>query len=107
MDNLAMVPQGYPYPVNPYPNRKDPPEYAPPPPPMYPAYAPPPPMYPAYAPPPPPMYPPYAPSPVAPAPVIIQTITPHRTTDHALCCLICFMTGGLSVPCWIIACLTD
>lgn len=93
MDNPAMAPQGYPYPGNqypgnPYPNMQGPPGYAPPPPPMYPAYVPPPPV-------------------VAPAPVIVQTITPHQQTNHALCCLICFLTGGLSVPCWIIACLTE
>ncbi len=28
-------------------------------------------------------------------------------TSHGLCCLICFLTGGLSLPCWIWSCITD
>ncbi|CAF1480813.1 unnamed protein product [Rotaria sp. Silwood1] len=35
--------------------------------------------------------------------VIVQA----RGTNHGLCCLICLLTGGFSLPCWIYACITD
>ena len=36
-----------------------------------------------------------------------QYITIRRSTNHGLCCLICLLTGGVSIPCWIYACITD
>lgn len=91
----------------------------PPPPPYYQQpYAPGPPPANVYG---PMMYPPVA----APAPIIINTnmaqaatatavaapttqiITIRRQTNHALCCLICVLTGGMNIPCWIYACITD
>ena len=38
---------------------------------------------------------------------IVQHVVVRSETNHALCCLICFLTGGLSLPCWIWACITD
>ena len=37
------------------------------------------------------------------APVIVQS----SGVNHGLCCLICFLTSGLSLPCWIVACLSE
>jgi hypothetical protein len=66
------------------------------------------------------MYPPQPyPMPyAAPAPVIInnqmqqqqqqvQQIIVRRGTNHALCCIICLLTGGINIPCWIYACVTE
>ncbi len=36
-----------------------------------------------------------------------QVIVHQRGTNHCLCCLICFLTGGLSLPCWIWDCITN
>jgi hypothetical protein len=42
------------------------------------------------------------------APQSNQTvIVQHSGVNHALCAVICLITGGLSLPCWIIACLTE
>jgi hypothetical protein len=30
-----------------------------------------------------------------------------RSTSHGLCFLICLLTSGLSIPCWIYGCITD
>jgi hypothetical protein len=27
--------------------------------------------------------------------------------NHVTCCLLCFLTGGLTLPCWICCCLLD
>ncbi len=48
-------------------------------------------------------------------PVVVQTdmmpaqqfVTVRRSTNQGLCCLLCFLTSGLNIPCWIYACLTD
>ncbi len=34
-----------------------------------------------------------------------QCVTVRRPTNHCGCFLICLLTGGLSVPCWIYACI--
>ncbi|UJR17745.1 hypothetical protein I4U23_004643 [Adineta vaga] len=36
-----------------------------------------------------------------------QVIVRPSGTNHAVCCLICILTGGLSIPCWIYGCITD
>ncbi len=36
-----------------------------------------------------------------------QIIVQPSRTNHGLCCLICILTGGLSIPCWICSCITD
>jgi hypothetical protein len=44
-------------------------------------------------------------------PIIIMQQQPRKKvvyrqsgTTHGLCCLICILTGGLSLPCWICSC---
>ncbi|CAF1194298.1 unnamed protein product [Rotaria sordida] len=37
----------------------------------------------------------------------LQQIIVRRETNHCLCCLLCCLTGGLSIPCWIYACVTN
>lgn len=57
--------------------------------------------------------PPYI-SPIA-QPIIIsngmvptqQFVTIRHPTNHCFCFLICLLTGGLSIPCWIYSCITD
>ena len=86
MNATAPSGQGYPYPGPQYPNTMGPPPYAWQQQPMNPNYM----------------------QPAPPAPIIVQTIhRPSSTTNHALCFLVCFLTGGLSIPCWIIACITE
>ncbi|CAF1300952.1 unnamed protein product [Adineta steineri] len=36
-----------------------------------------------------------------------QVIVHRPGPNHALCCIICFLTSGLSTPCWIYSCLTN
>ncbi len=36
-----------------------------------------------------------------------QVIVRARGTNHGLCCLICILTGGMSIPCWMYSCITD
>ncbi len=36
-----------------------------------------------------------------------QVIVQRSGTHHGLCCLLCFFTGGLTIPCWIYACIVD
>jgi hypothetical protein len=36
-----------------------------------------------------------------------QVIVRSRGTNHGVCCLLCILTGGLSIPCWIWSCVTD
>jgi hypothetical protein len=36
-----------------------------------------------------------------------QIVHVRRQTNHGVCFLICFLTGGLSIPCWIYACIAD
>jgi len=36
-----------------------------------------------------------------------QVIVRRSGTNHGLCCLICFLTGGITLPCWILACICE
>jgi hypothetical protein len=36
-----------------------------------------------------------------------QIVWRGKGTSHSLCCLLCFLTGGLTLPCWIYACIVD
>ena len=36
-----------------------------------------------------------------------QAVVRSSGLTHGLCCLVCVLTGGFSIPCWIVYCIVD